>query len=436
MATMCDDGTLYLGDADDPGRDRVATAATGEHVATALAWTVDGGLLIGTVRGRVFHLDGEGTLRSSADTDLGLLSDIVVSTDGRHAGLRGAGGRVGLWRIDSGTLLAELDGDAHTMAFDGEGLVVHTRGTRSPPRRHTWRIPGGAPAVVGAAAGLADVATSPDGAAIAIAGGDGFTAVVDLRSGEMRAARLGSRVVKAAAFGPDGAWFSGLDAPRFARAAADGAWVAAAEPRALRRLAVLADGALFGPDLDDGVYHWPRPELAPRRLASGRTFVDMELADGQPLLVDNEGGVTRWDGAAFVEVGTYADVRAVAGHRGVVYRATGDTLTDGTRRFDAPGATFLDLAVSPDGRRLAAGTLDGRVYVWDTRTGDLLLLLAAHHERAVAVEFLPDGDLVSASWDRTARIADLAAIDAPVGELAAAVRAAWSADEGAVTRGE
>jgi len=57
--------------------------------------------------------------------------------------------------------------------------------------------------------------------------------------------------------------------------------------------------------------------------------------------------------------------------------------------------------------------------------GELLLVLAAHRERAVSVEFLPDGDLVSASWDRTARIADLAAIDTPVAELAAAVVGAW-----------
>lgn len=74
---------------------------------------------------------------------------------------------------------------------------------------------------------------------------------------------------------------------------------------------------------------------------------------------------------------------------------------------------------------MAAVGLDPVVRVWNADTGALLGLLPGHEERVVSAEFLPGGDLVTASWDKSARLWSLAALSAPVPELAEAVAAAW-----------
>ena len=66
-----------------------------------------------------------------------------------------------------------------------------------------------------------------------------------------------------------------------------------------------------------------------------------------------------------------------------------------------------------------------KVRVWEKGRGRPLGVLPGHTERAVAVEFLADGDLATASWDKTARVWSLSALERPVSSLAAEVAAAW-----------
>lgn len=69
----------------------------------------------------------------------------------------------------------------------------------------------------------------------------------------------------------------------------------------------------------------------------------------------------------------------------------------------------LDVAVSPDGRRLATSGSDGVVKVWNAATLRLERAIEAHARAASAVAFSPDGRLVaSASSDGTARVWDAA----------------------------
>jgi hypothetical protein len=51
----------------------------------------------------------------------------------------------------------------------------------------------------------------------------------------------------------------------------------------------------------------------------------------------------------------------------------------------------IRVAFSPDGRHLASGDLDGKVTVWDARTGDKLRTIPAHVRRVGALAFSPDG---------------------------------------------
>jgi WD40 repeat protein len=65
------------------------------------------------------------------------------------------------------------------------------------------------------------------------------------------------------------------------------------------------------------------------------------------------------------------------------------------------------VAVSPDGRYLAAGFFDGRLKVFNPRTGSLRFTLSGHRDRIRGCAFSPDGSqILSGSNDSTLRIWD------------------------------
>ena len=69
--------------------------------------------------------------------------------------------------------------------------------------------------------------------------------------------------------------------------------------------------------------------------------------------------------------------------------------------------SILSVALRPDGQRLAAGTANGEVRLWDAQ-GRLLQVLQGHTNRVRTVNFSPDGRLiVSGSEDQTVRIWDV-----------------------------
>jgi WD40 repeat protein len=79
------------------------------------------------------------------------------------------------------------------------------------------------------------------------------------------------------------------------------------------------------------------------------------------------------------------------------------------RRLDLPGHTdFVEgLARSPDGRRLATGSYDRSIKLWDTTTGEEVFTLRGHTAGVRCVAFSPDGRrIASGSIDRTVRVWD------------------------------
>ena len=79
---------------------------------------------------------------------------------------------------------------------------------------------------------------------------------------------------------------------------------------------------------------------------------------------------------------------------------------------DLTGAAFTDtfgaissVAYSPDGKLLAAGTLEGQIRLWRTTDGQPILTCEGHTSGVASVTFSPDGQtLASGSLDQTVRL--------------------------------
>jgi WD40 repeat protein/serine/threonine protein kinase/tetratricopeptide (TPR) repeat protein len=78
-------------------------------------------------------------------------------------------------------------------------------------------------------------------------------------------------------------------------------------------------------------------------------------------------------------------------------------------RLSGPSVGVVDsVAYSPDGRRIASGSRDYTVRIWDVQTRQVIHALQGHFGNVVTVAFSPDGKyLASGSRDKTARIRDV-----------------------------
>merc|ERR1712232_867163 len=73
-----------------------------------------------------------------------------------------------------------------------------------------------------------------------------------------------------------------------------------------------------------------------------------------------------------------------------------------------PKDGVTSIAISPDGRLIAAGSLDKIVRLWDAQTGYFLERYEGHDDSVYSVAFSPDGkSLASGSLDKTVKIWDL-----------------------------
>jgi len=128
-----------------------------------------------------------------------------------------------------------------------------------------------------------------------------------------------------------------------------------------------------------------------------------DTADGTP--------VAEWagDGNERLALAVSADLVASAGKGGTVHlrrAATGEPLRD----LPGPGDWVGALDFSPDGRTLAALTVNGGLRLWDTRSWQARLAVQGADGRSMrplTLAFAPGGDLLAVgAWDKSVDLLD------------------------------
>jgi WD40 repeat protein len=75
--------------------------------------------------------------------------------------------------------------------------------------------------------------------------------------------------------------------------------------------------------------------------------------------------------------------------------------------LEGHGGSVWSVVFSPDGQRLASSSIDKTVKIWDTTSGRCLQTLEGHGDWVQSVAFSPDGQrLASSSHDKTVKIWD------------------------------
>ncbi|KAJ4375750.1 hypothetical protein N0V85_009017, partial [Neurospora sp. IMI 360204] len=83
------------------------------------------------------------------------------------------------------------------------------------------------------------------------------------------------------------------------------------------------------------------------------------------------------------------------------------SLTDHLQTLQGHSSDVGSVAFSPDGQRLASGSVDETIKIWDPASGSCLQTLEGHSGSVSSVAFSPDGQrLASGSYDDTIKIWD------------------------------
>jgi WD40 repeat protein len=306
------------------------------------------------------------------------VEQLLFSADGKSLLTLAADGAIIRWDAATGKNLASLAGAGGTLSPDGKILAVGNGGGDVPlmdaatgKLRHTLKY-GDEPFDL-------VVAFSPDSATVAVTGvGARNVRLFDVATGLSKREMLlpapadeddADRWPRRVAFSADGRLVAVSDAALHVWDVASGK-----EVRALP----IPEGAVF-----QGVAFSPDGRTLAMELADGEIQV-IELASGKPRLVLNPRERAKPD----------PDVPPVFFRRGT--------------RFDESDAPP---AFAPDGRLLAQAGEDGKVRLWDLRTGKEAAAPAGHRGRVTALAFSADGTrLASGGSDTAALVWDAEAI--------------------------
>lgn len=391
-----------------PDGQTIASAGSDDKVLRL--WDVSTGELVHALEGHtddvfsvLFSPDGK-TLASASDDQTLRLWDVssgkplqslqadplrmVFASDGQTVAAVGLDGRVRVWQVDTGELLRELE--------------VHPEFVLS-----------------------ADF--SPDGRILAIANVEGNVEIWDLETGRMvqtvptvvqTANRTGT--VYALAFGREGDTLFAINNEDHVLRK----WqVSSGQPLgSIEGFSSTVTSLAFAPNgnqLAAGTFNGPvrvwdtaTGELI--HLLRGHTDTVSEISfspQGATLTtIGLDGMLRQWDIASGMKIFEQSGV-SLAGTvsmTGLLAQRAGpdqiEVISPGTQttlwRFGA--SEVVTLAFSPDGRRLAAGSLNGTVAAWDLTSGELLMSIEGHEGAVLGMSFSPESPLLASVGEDSA----------------------------------
>jgi WD40 repeat protein len=416
-----------------PGGALIRTLSILPDQITTLGVLPDGRVVSGSSAGllRIWDLD-TGKVTKTLQGHEGKILAAVILSDGRIVSAS-ADRTLRLWDVAGGDTVRSLEVDSDQVTalapLGVDGVVFAA--AFGPPR--VWDLVTGESTRLRGGLGIVVMAVL-SGTRIVCGSTDGQLRVLNLETGEVeRTITIPAKHVSAVVVLQDGRVVSGSEdgvVRVWDPATGEATSTLAGHSGAVDSLAVLPDGRLVSGSDDRTLRVWDIESGKIVRVLEGHSVWVRAIAalpDGR-FVSCSDGTLRVWklgSDTGATPAGSYwvtalaelPDGRIVSGSGDGALRiwdkATG-AITN-TLREIGPSETIrtiendaiLAMAVLPDGR-VACGTFDETVRVWNVETGELVNTLRGHSGQVDNVAVLPDGHIVSSSVDGTLRVWDLA----------------------------